>query len=182
MLRSVILAGLCLHVFLMYSFARTGSEEFGFDPANTMVAVIFAVIMMVPFCWAFGIADLPQIYVDYWRPTHRWKRGRCPACGYDLQGSPTEQCSECGKDNQPPQQYSIGWSTIRRFILLVIVSTLIGCATAEATIVLDEYDFRRTVQRLQAKSNDATVRRVRRWPNGQFTLTFSPDEGFRASR
>ncbi len=42
----------------------------------------------------------PLIEVIRWNP-YRRARGHCPACDYDMRGSPSGVCPECGADSSP---------------------------------------------------------------------------------
>jgi hypothetical protein len=56
----------------------------------------------------WGVAVLAAIFPLYFRTksqimTHRWKRRQlCLQCGYDLRGSDTERCPECGSEGGQP--------------------------------------------------------------------------------
>jgi len=181
LIRGVIMLLLAVHAFVMYSTARALSETVGFDAGSVLVSVLFAAVLMLPFVWAYGLADLPAEDIRHVRPKRRWKRGDCPACGYHLHGIRSAACPECGDPvAEPESHYQFGWNTVRRFLILVGLSLLIGSAAGEISILQDEAAFRREVDRRAENGVDGSYSRPRRWPNESAGLVYTPAEGVTA--
>jgi hypothetical protein len=48
-------------------------------------------------CWLpFGASAGTAVALCFSPASRRRRLGRCVGCGYDLQGSPGDRCSECG--------------------------------------------------------------------------------------
>ena len=180
-IRILIVLALSAHVFIMYSFARAAAGTVGFDVATTVQALLFAMILMLPFVWALGIADVPDLYQRYVRPARRWNRGACPACGYDLRGHGATLhedgargiiriCPECGGGLIAPEPYRYSWSTVRRFGILMVLAIVIGAGAGEAAMLYDEHRFADEARAGALLSPQAEYSRPRMWPNGAATL------------
>jgi hypothetical protein len=56
-------------------------------------------VFTIPY-WLILVATAPYplylVVADPLRRRRRRRRGLCPMCGYDLRGSPSGVCSECG--------------------------------------------------------------------------------------
>ncbi len=84
--------------FLGLWLLRVHDAEWSDDPGY-LVDIKF---LRIPF-WMLTpiLLCYPTIY--WWRGPRRrrrrWRKGLCVACGYDLRGSPTGVCSECGEPN-----------------------------------------------------------------------------------
>ena len=55
--RLLVLAILAMHVFAMYCLARTWGGQFGFHAGQTILAAVFALIMLVPLLWAVTVPE-----------------------------------------------------------------------------------------------------------------------------
>jgi hypothetical protein len=55
-------------------------------------------LLLMPGVWT-GTVIARGVRGRVWR-----RRGRCPACGYDLRGSAGERCPECGLENAPRER------------------------------------------------------------------------------
>lgn len=173
------MAALGVHVFYMYCLARTANGQFGFDLSNSVIAAIFAFVMLVPLVWAVTLPELPEIYTTHVRPRRWWRQGRCAACGYALSGLPTHTCPECGKPIAPPGTYQVGGRTVRLFIAINVMAWMLGCMAGEAWLQLDEANFRREVQEQVALGHDDHQREAA-WPN-EGALMWTRQEGFSKS-
>jgi hypothetical protein len=144
--RLFVLLALTAHVFYMYCLARTSGEMFGFDIGRFLLAAGFALVMLLPMCWAVAIAELPEMYTRHWRARHRWTHNRCPQCGY-LRTDETRitTCPECGSALVEPEPYKLDRRAIRRYVSVVLMAYVLGVATAEVWISVDEAEFRSDV-------------------------------------
>ena len=59
---------------------------------------------LLAFCGTLAIVG--TVYGVRRRLDSRWRPGHCPACGYDLRGSVSENCSECGAPIAPDRVQS----------------------------------------------------------------------------
>jgi hypothetical protein len=181
--RALVMLALAFHVFYMYCLARVKADTFGFDLGTTIVAALFALAMLIPLVWAVTLPELPEIWTTHVRARRWWKQGRCPSCGYQIEGAITEdrRCPECGLPLRAPPGYRINAHTIRLFIALNLLAWVIGCAAGELWILRDEREF---VREFQAGQYDwvSGIRggRSRRWPNSDagIQIHHAIDAGF----
>lgn len=164
--RAFVLGVLTLHVFVMYCLARTLGSEFGFSLSLLMQSAIFALIMLVPLLWAVTVPEWPEIFMCYFRRRRRWKRGRCPACNYDMQDNRRENesvCPECGGVYVEPQSYQFTWGIFKKFILINVLAWVIGVGGGEWWVLADEHDFREEAAAARVAGQGGLMR-DRRWP------------------
>jgi hypothetical protein len=179
--RMLVLLALAAHVFYMYCLARTNAETFGFDLGTTVVAVLFALAMLVPLVWAVTIPELPEIYTTHWRARRWWSQGRCPSCGYRTEGLNDSKCPECGELLVRPRGYRINRHTIILFVLLNAFAWAIGCAAGETWLEIDEAAFRSEIVWRKSKGHQEHARNWR-WPGqGVFLWNSSDDQAVRTS-
>lgn len=176
-LRVVIVLCLTFSAFVGYVVART----YGIDtvsetsPWILVRAVAVSLVLMVLVCWIALIWQLPMVLRSS-RQTHRWRGGRCGACGYPRLQEGEDTCSECGEVLQQPVhlQPTLRWLT--RSLLLVVVCWLIGVGAGEAQVRMDEAEGRRALQ--QSKIMDSHVVSIpwtRMWP-GRGTIMIIDEE------
>ena len=60
----------------------------GFAVNSLLYAALWWIVLVL-FAWLIR-------FIRRWPARRREKRGRCPACGYDLRGGFDAGCSECG--------------------------------------------------------------------------------------
>ena len=82
-------------VLLVFVWPPLGAALIGFE-------MTFVVLLLMVCCtaWLMWFAYLP-----WWKPqwiAPRIVKGICTACGYDLRGSPSGICPECGTRNPKP--------------------------------------------------------------------------------
>jgi len=174
LIRLVMVLLLAAHAFFMYGQARTLAETCGFDAGVALASATFAMVLMIPFTWTYGLADLPEIWTKHFRPRRRWRRGECADCGYPRTGAPatSERCAECGAIIAEPPPYAFGWPTIRRFLIMVAMSLAMGCAAAETMLLLDEHAFRVEAPAKAANSVTGRWTRPRSWPHADAALVY----------
>jgi len=184
--RLLVLAILAVHVFAMYCLARTWGGQFGFHPGQTILAAIFALIMLVPLLWAVTVPEWPEIYARHFRARRRWKRHRCPACSYDLRGridglgdEHGQPCPECGAAFSEPEPYAFTPSIFRRFIVINALAWIIGCAAGEVWLGADERAFELEARQASG-SGESSLIRNRRWP-GVGELIWTQRDGISTS-
>jgi hypothetical protein len=179
--RLFVLALLALHVFVMYSLARTWDGAFGFHLGATFGSTFFALLMLVPLLWAVTVPEWPEIYARYFRARKRWSRGRCPDCDYDLRGNPKDEsnCPECGIVLVEPEPYRFTSAIFRKFIIINALAWLIGSVGGELWIRADEAAF---LQEVIAKVSlgETSFQRSRDWP-GIGALRWTEEQGVRSS-
>lgn len=142
----------------------TEAGTVGLDPITSARAPAFAMTLLLPFVWALGVADIPDLYQEHILPARRWRRGACPACGCDMRGHETENpapirgadgaasaqgaagamCPECGSPVVAPLPYRYSWATVLRFVMLVFFALVIGSTVAEASMLTDERRLERS--------------------------------------
>lgn len=166
LVRIAVIGALCAHAFFVYTTARCLARTFGFDLGVMLMGVVVTLVMMVPFVWVYWIVDLPDIWQRHLRPMRRWRANRCPACGYSRKGVASVICPECGVTWVEPTPYRVGWPTVRRFVLIVLIALTFGTAAGEMRILLDERAFLREAE----ASPDGVAARARGWPNGAHWL------------
>lgn len=192
MFRAAITLVLGLHVFTMYSTARGMGEHFGFHTGTTIIAALFALAMLLPLVWAVALPELPEALTHSILPLRRWKQGRCPACAYDMRGfidagnaaATPPICPECGTpmlEPPPPEMLQLSVRTARRYITLNLLAWLLGCATGETLMQIDEHAFRNEVQALAAANTSVSYMRPRWWPNRSCSLGYRTDAGYFAT-
>lgn len=174
--RAAIVLGLAAHVFIMYGLARCMAETFGFRPITTLVATGFSLLMLVPFAWAVGFADAPEMWARV-RAGRRHRRGQCAGCGYAVGPSAARRCPECGEAIAAPPGWDLGWPAVRRYLLMNVLALTLGVGASEAWILRDEAAFRREVLAGQA-AGPQPMDRPRAWPNGTGHLIYRPGAGF----
>ena len=176
---AIVLTG---HVFYMFCLARTEIGGFGFDLGVVILAVLFALVLLVPFGWIIALAEIPDLYVNQVR-TRRWyQSGRCPQCGYDVSARQnSDVCSECGGTIAPPPPYRLSRATIQRFIIINLVAWAIGCAIGEAWLEGDEAAFRHEAREALKQSDQTVYARPRRWPFDSVMMTYREQSGARAA-
>jgi hypothetical protein len=97
--------------------AMGSDQDFVLDPLSGQLSLVppapaaQAVRVTVPYRLIVGLTALfPAAWLALWayavhctrRATRRHRRGLCPACGYDLRGTPAaDRCPECGRDVSP---------------------------------------------------------------------------------
>jgi hypothetical protein len=174
--RVLVMLLLAFHVFYMYCLARVKADTFGFDLGTTVVAALFGLAMLIPLVWAVTLPELPEIWTTHTRARRWWKRSRCPSCGYQIEGSISEErkCPECGVLLREPEGYRISARTIRMFIALNVLAWIIGCAAGEVWLLRDELAFRRECARgvlpITEIASGSMVLRPRVWPNNSSML------------
>ena len=57
---------------------------------------IFANYISIPLWMPLTLIAVPTAYL-WWRQRRRIRQGCCEVCGYDLRGSVSDRCSECGE-------------------------------------------------------------------------------------
>jgi hypothetical protein len=178
-------AGLALcmafYVLCMYGLARAEIEGVGLRPGTVTLAALFALLMMVPLVWIVAIMELPELWRGV-RARRRWKLGRCPACGYDIHGSLASECPECGAGLGLPPEHRFGWRTLRRFLLVALVTWIAGSAACESWAIFDERAFAGEVRARLAAGADAVYWRERSWPCDGAWLIYEPGKGISAGR
>ena len=178
LLRFVVTGLAVLHVFTMYGLGRNLSEGFGFSLPRFAWISLFTFIMLVPFCWAFPVAELPGLYRRFIRPSRLRKAGRCTDCGYDLRGTVTGQCPECGQSTTfvTPVYFTRGM--ILRLVGMIVTAWVMGSVIGEAWFLSDEWRFMREVEVRLAEGETGEYERPRAWPHQSGHLWYDPDIGF----
>lgn len=162
--RAFVLLLLAAHVFYMYCLARTNAETFGFDLGTTIIALLFALAMLVPLVWAVTLPELPEIYTNHWRARRWWKQHRCSVCGYRTDWLKAQICPECGQAIIQPSGYRINKHTIKLFIMLNVSAWMTGCVAGEFWLQLDEVNFQREVS-ICRRVGETSCRREAAWPS-----------------
>lgn len=178
--RSLIVLALALHVFYMYSLARSVIGGFGFDLGVTATAMLFSLIMLLPLIWAVTLPDWPEIYTRQIRGRRWFAAGRCAGCGYVVAGCGTT-CSECGMVRAAPRPYAVNVRTIRLFVVINLLAWLLGSAAGEIWAAEDERTFVREVEARLAAGREDDYARPRRWPAGSTSLMYTTSDGLTAS-
>lgn len=183
--RAVVLLLLTAHVFYMYCTARGLSETFGFRLHVLVIAGLFALAMLLPFVWAVFLPELPEYLDSVVRPRSKWRKGQCPHCGYDRLSLPpaAHACPECGGalvEPSPMRWFNL--RSVRRFVAINIMAWIIGCATGEVWMELDERAFEHEVRQRSGPHGSPALTRPRRWPNSSCELWYDGRGGFGATQ
>ncbi len=177
--RVVVVLVMAVHVFHMYCLARMMDEGVGLELSTVIRSASFAMVMMIPLAWAVALPELPEI-VTRFRSHQRWRRGQCSRCGYQLTGIERSTCPECDAARREPEGYDLGWPTVRRFLLLVVLAWALGSTAAELWTWDDERRFGEEVQRHLTAGQDGDYSRARRWPSENGGLVYDPERGILA--
>ncbi|MCZ6835588.1 MAG: hypothetical protein O7G85_07425 [Planctomycetota bacterium] len=179
--RILVLGVLALHVFAMYCLAQSWSGKFGFHTGQTVLAVVFSLIMLIPLLWAVTLPEWPEIFVKSFRARKRWKQNFCPECNYDLHeivSGKIEVCSECGEPFVEPEPYVFSFRMVRRYMLINLLAWVLGSIGGALWIQFDERAFAKQVEVESVQGYNWTSR-ARRWPcYGSFI--WNDDDGFAA--
>lgn len=173
LVRIAVTAALGAHAFFVYTTARCLARTFGFDVGVLLLGMVVTTVMMIPFVWVYWVVDLPDIWQRHLRPIRRWRSNRCPGCGYSRTGAASATCPECGVTWTEPTPYRVGWPTVKRFTIIVLIALTIGTAAGEMRILLDERAFLREAE----AAPDGVVARPRGWPHGGHWLFHDPLQG-----
>lgn len=139
------------YCFLCYCILRALLADFGVSFATIAKATIATAAMGGFIVWLVPLAELPEIVLGHALPQRRSARGRCPACGYDLQGRRGVRCSECGHDGSVPGTWHLSWGTARRFLMLLLAGLALGVIVGEAWTTADERSFAGEAESLQRR-------------------------------
>lgn len=185
-LRLALLAIVAAYFFFSYCILRALLAEYGLAVSTIAKAAIATAAMATFIVWAVPLADLAEIVHRHLLPQRRAAKGRCAACGYDLRDGGA-RCPECGFDGPTPGPWHLGWSSAKRFSLMLLIGLSIGCLAGEAWIASDERRFAEEAAAFRA-AEEARIgaratspdtepyRRPRAWP-AQFALLQSDEQG-----
>ena len=92
--RGIVLLLMAVHVFYLYSLARSEGWIDAAGGSGVVGRSFFALVMLLPLSWAVLLPDLPEIYR---RRQHlrRYTGGKCPECSYPVR---------IGQQNRPAQR------------------------------------------------------------------------------
>jgi hypothetical protein len=180
--RGAIMLVLGAHVFIMYSIARTMGETVGLNGGTATVAALFALVMLIPLVWAVALPEFPEMYLRHMRARRWYQQGRCPDCGYPTTATLSDHCSECGVTLRPPQPYSVGWHTVRLFIIINLLAWLLGSAAAESWVLADEHSFQQEAIAYIERGGVGVYQRDRAWPNRSARLIYDREDGVTAAK
>jgi hypothetical protein len=139
------------YCFLCYCILRALLADFGLSAGTVLKATIATAAMSGFIVWLVPLAELPEIVFGHALPQRRARRGRCPACNYDLQGRCEVRCPECGHDGRVPDTWQLSWHTARRFLLVLLVGLGLGVVAGEAWTTADERAFLAEAQTYESK-------------------------------
>jgi hypothetical protein len=141
-----------VYCFLCYCILRALLADFGLSAGTVLKAAIATAAMGGFVVWLVPLAELPEIVFGHALPQRRARRGRCPACNYDLQGRRGVRCPECGHDGSIPGTWHLSWRTARRFLLLLAAGLGLGVLAGEAWTTTDERAFLAEAQTYESKA------------------------------
>ncbi|MFO0963675.1 MAG: hypothetical protein U0625_12340 [Phycisphaerales bacterium] len=151
---------------------------FGREPATLVGVALVALLGGIVLLPTAMIVDLPDALAHHWLPERRYRRGRCPGCGYSLARA-LPRCPECGATNAPPVAYASDWGTLRRALRLAAPAWMLGTIVGLVLIDQDETRFREEVAALRARDSSATAYARRRAQPARFaTMEWSAARGF----
>ena len=160
-------------VFWLYAKIGGGRTSFGFNARMLLLApVIFGLFTLPLLGLIAGSALLLTV-------RRRSEPGACLSCGYG-QAMSWPVCPECGRNPRGDESVLTGR---HRAALAVALATwlggiMIGSATGETWLLLDEAAFRREVASLQTNKGTPTPHsRARWWPGRYNGLVFQPGRG-----
>ena len=169
--RVLLLGLLAVYFFLSYCILRALLGSVGGTFGTIAKALLATAAMGAFIVWAVPLAEVPQIVFRHLLPQRRARRGRCPHCGYDRRD---RACPECGFAGAAPGPWQLGWSTVRRFGVVLLVGFLLGAVTGEVWTSLDERRFA-----AESVGRPAHVR-PRAWPADFANLAWDPRTGVSA--
>lgn len=126
---------------LCYCIFRGLLANFGASTGTVVKSAIATAAMGGFIVWLVPLADLPEILLGHAIPQRRARRGRCPACNYDLQGRRESRCPECGHDGGVPGTWHLTWRPVKRFLLVMLAGLALGVLVGEAWTSADERKF-----------------------------------------
>jgi hypothetical protein len=173
-----MIGGFTLYCGMMYVLVRPLFGSFGFEIGFTLKSMAVVSVLGCFVFFLMPIVDLPLIWFHHRRPEVRARRGCCPDCGHPKPPETSGSiCSECGSEGIMPSVWQPGIGTIRRFLVLLAVSILLGSALGEWALLIDERNFEgEATLRTYPVAGDS-YSRARAWPNGHASMTYTPENG-----
>ena len=166
---------LSVYCFTTYALIRPLFGTFGFDLMTLLKSMLAVLVLGIFVLWLAPMSHVASILHQHVYPARRFRRGECPGCGYpSANRTPGECCPECGIAYKEPAEWRMRSGVVVSFLLLFLLSMVLGTAVAETRLLVDEQQW---LQDCTAPGGEQLESRARIWPSGYASLFNDPVDG-----
>ena len=166
---------LSAYCFTTYALIRPLFGTIGFDATTVFKTTLAVIVLGIFVLWLAPMTNIPSIIHQHVAPSRRFRRGKCPGCGYPgAERGGARECPECGAAFREPPEWRLRGGVVVSFLLLFLAAVVLGGTVAETRLLADE---RQWMHDCSLPGGSRLESRARIWPSGYSLLFNDPVEG-----